>query len=157
MQGKEGGGKFSLSAEKFGAALNPEGWVASLAADGSVAGVRRAAAGTDRFWAEHVEFAMLPGHNLIRQMTANGGVAAESQQAGDSHVLKTEALKVNFSAGQQPPRKGSGAQTLRASAGQQEMKARRLWRRLRLNRSPGMKPPISAPRDRRRIRCGWPA
>ena len=41
---------------------------------------------------------MIPGRNLAREMTATGGVAAQSQQGADSRTLKTEMLKVNFGA-----------------------------------------------------------
>ena len=123
IQGKEGGARFTLSAGKLGASLASQGWVASLVADGSVAGMRKAAAGTDRLLADHVEFAMLPGHNLIRQMTANGGVAAESQLGADSRALKTEALRVNFSVRQHQQQRRSAAQSLNPSAGQQEIES----------------------------------
>jgi len=93
----EGGGKISVSAAQLEAVLNPAGWVERVAADGNVIGTRQTAAGTDRFSAAHVEFAMVPQKNLIQDMTATGGVTAESHQGGDSHVLKTDALRVTFS------------------------------------------------------------
>ncbi len=123
VHGKEGDAKFSLSADKFGASLDPQGWVASFVADGSVVGMRKPAGGTDRFLADHVEFAMLPGNNLIRQMTANGGVAALSQQGADSRALKTEALRVNFSVAQHQQRSNSAAPSLNPSAAQQEIES----------------------------------
>ena len=55
---------------------------------------RESAAGTDHFSAAKVEIAMLPEHNLAKEMTATGNVVAESKQGGDSRVLKTEALRV---------------------------------------------------------------
>ena len=93
----EGGGKISVSAAQLEAILNPAGWVEHVAADGNIIGTRQTAAGTDRFSASHVEFAMVPQKNLIQDMTATGGVTAESHQGGDSHVLKTDALRVAFS------------------------------------------------------------
>ena len=42
---------------------------------------------------------MVPQKNLIRDMTATGSVTAESHQGGNSHVLKTDALRVAFSTG----------------------------------------------------------
>ncbi|MGC2331463.1 MAG: LPS export ABC transporter periplasmic protein LptC [Candidatus Acidiferrales bacterium] len=95
----EGGGKISVTAAQFEGFLNSEGQVERVVADGGVIGTRQAAAGTDRFSAEHVEIAMLPGQNVIQDMTASGDVIAESHQGADSRVLKTAALRVKFTAG----------------------------------------------------------
>ena len=94
----EGGGKLSVSATRFEAVLNPAGWVDHVVADGNIVGTRQAAAGTDRFTASHVEFVMVPQKNLVQDMTATGNVVAESHQGSASRVLKTEALRVKFSA-----------------------------------------------------------
>jgi LPS export ABC transporter protein LptC len=93
------GGKITISATQFEGLLNPAGWVERIIADGSITGTRQTAAGADRFSAAHVEIAMLPGRNLIQDLTATGGVTAESQQGGDSRLLKTDALRVTFSEG----------------------------------------------------------
>jgi lipopolysaccharide export system protein LptA len=98
IRGAEGGAKFSMSANTFEAPFNQQGGIENIVANGSVAGMRQAAGGADRFSASHIEMAMQPERNLIRQMTATGGVTAQSQQGADSRVLKTEALKVVFSA-----------------------------------------------------------
>ncbi len=98
IRAAEGGGKISVAAAQFEAVLNPAGWVEHVAADGNILGTRQTAAGTDRFSASHVEFVMVPQKNLIQDMTATGSVTAESHQGGDSHVLKTDALRVTFSA-----------------------------------------------------------
>lgn len=95
----EGGGNISVLASHFEAVLNPAGWVEHVAADGNIAGTRQTPAGTDRFSAAHAEFTMVPQKNLIQEMTATGGVTAESHQGSDSHVLKTDALRVAFSTG----------------------------------------------------------
>jgi lipopolysaccharide export system protein LptA len=123
IQGHGGSSRSSVSAGKFEALLNPQGGVASLVADGNVAGMRHSAAGTDRFIADHVGFAMAPGQNLIGQMTAMGGVAAQSQQGGDSRMLKTEALKVNFSPSEHPQQRRSAAQRSHRSAEQQKIES----------------------------------
>jgi lipopolysaccharide export system protein LptA len=94
----EGAGEIAVSAAQFEAVLNPAGWVEHVAANGDVTGTRQTAAGTDRFSSSHVEFVMVPQTNLIQDMTATRGVTAESHQGGDSHVLKTDALRVTFSA-----------------------------------------------------------
>jgi lipopolysaccharide export system protein LptA len=95
----EGGGKTVVTAERFEAVLSPAGWVEHVVAHGNIAGTRQTAAGTDRFSAAHAEFVMVPEKNLIQDMNATGDVRAESHQHGDSHVLKTEALRVTFSTG----------------------------------------------------------
>jgi lipopolysaccharide export system protein LptA len=95
----EGGGRITVTAVQFEGFLNSEGQVERVVADGGVIGTRQTHAGTDRFSAQHVEFAMLPGQNLIQDMTASGDVMAESHQGADSRVLKTAALRVKFSAG----------------------------------------------------------
>jgi len=125
IHGEEGAAKFSLLAKTFGAMLQADGAVESLVADGSVVGTRQSPAGTDRFSAAHVEVAMLPEGNLIREINATGGVAAQSQQASqqvppkgsqqvpqqneDSRSLKTEALRVVFAAPAAPPSDLKGA------------------------------------------------
>ena len=98
IRATEGGGKIDVSALRFEAVLNPAGWVEHVVADGNIVGTRQAATGTDRFSAAHTEFVMLPQKNLIQDMTATGGVIAESHQGADSRMLKTDALRVKFSA-----------------------------------------------------------
>ena len=102
LQGAENGAKFSVAADKFEALLSPAGWVKSVIADGNVTGSRQASAGTDHFSASRVEFAMLPEHNLIKDMTASGGVDADSRQNGNFQRLETDALRVTFTAGRSP-------------------------------------------------------
>ena len=98
----EGGGNVEVTAEKIESFLSAAGWVQRIVADGNVVGARTSKVGTDHFSAAHVEFAMLPDKNLVREMTANGHVALDSRQAGASRSLKTEALLVKFGAGAQP-------------------------------------------------------
>lgn len=94
-------GEFSFAADKFDGLLSASGWVEQVIADGNVEGSRQSAAGTDHFSTAHMELTMLPQHNLLREMTATGGVTAESQQGRESRVLKTESLRVNFALGRQ--------------------------------------------------------
>ncbi|MFZ1205575.1 MAG: LptA/OstA family protein [Candidatus Acidiferrales bacterium] len=103
----DGPGKIDVAAARFEGFLNPDGQVDRVVADGGVTGARQAPAGTDRFSADHVEFAMLPGKNLIRDMTATGDVIAQSQQGADSRVLKTAALRVKFGVGAGAATKGA--------------------------------------------------
>jgi lipopolysaccharide export system protein LptA len=93
----EGAGKIAISAARFEAVLNPAGWVDHVVGDGNIVGTRQTAAGVDRFTAAHTEFVMVPGKNLIQDMTATGGVTAESHQGVDSRTLKTDAFRVKFS------------------------------------------------------------
>jgi len=95
----EGAGKIDVSANQMEVLLSPAGWIERIIADGNVTGVRQMAARIDHFSAEHVEFTMLAARNLLQDMTASGGVAADSQQGGGSRVLKTDALHVVFSPG----------------------------------------------------------
>jgi lipopolysaccharide export system protein LptA len=97
LAGAEGGGKFSLAANRFEASVSPEGWVESAVAEGGVAGSRQTTAGTDHFSAAHVAFAMIPQRNLLRDMTASGGVMAQSKQGADSRSLKTDSVRIVFS------------------------------------------------------------
>ena len=96
IQGQSGGGKFSLSAGTFRASLAPDGTVENLVSEGNVAGSRQGSTGTDRFRAQRVELAMLPGENLVREILATGDVSADSQQGSASRSLKTDSLKVDF-------------------------------------------------------------
>jgi lipopolysaccharide export system protein LptA len=98
IRATEGGGKIDVSASRFEAVLNPAGWVDHVVADGNIVGMRQTAAGIDRFSAAHTEFVMLPQKNLIQDMTATGSVIAESHQGANSRVLRTDALRVKFSA-----------------------------------------------------------
>jgi lipopolysaccharide export system protein LptA/lipopolysaccharide export system protein LptC len=93
----DGAAKISVSADKFDSLLLANGWAERIIASGSVVGTRQTASGTEYFRAAHVEFAMLPERNLAKEMTATGGVTAESRQGGDSHLLKTDSLRVTFS------------------------------------------------------------
>ncbi len=95
----EDGKNTVVSAAQFEGLLNPAGWVERIVADERVAASRESRAGTDRFLAAHVEFAMVPGQNLIQEMTATGGVTAESVQKGNSQILKTDSLRVAFATG----------------------------------------------------------
>jgi LPS export ABC transporter protein LptC len=96
IRAAEGGGKLVVSGDRFEGVLNPAGWIERIVADGNIVGTRQTPAGSDHFSAAHAEFAMVPERNLIKEMTATGGVAAESKQGSDSHVLKTDALRITF-------------------------------------------------------------
>lgn len=97
IRATEGGGKIAVAAARFEGWLNLAGRVERLVADGGVTGTRQTTTSSDHFSAAHAEVAMLPQSNLLKDMTASGGVTAETQQAGATQRLKTEALRVTFS------------------------------------------------------------
>jgi lipopolysaccharide export system protein LptA len=107
IHGADGSGTFSVSAKTFAASLSPEGWIEHIVADGSIDAVRQSAGDTDRLSAGHVDFAMLPEKNAVREMVADGGVVAESREGDDSRVLKTAALRVTFSSEPRPVQTGA--------------------------------------------------
>jgi lipopolysaccharide export system protein LptA len=92
-------GEILITADRLEGFLSAEGSIDSVVADGNVAGTRQTADGTDRFSAGRVAFAMIPERNLIKEMTATGGVTAELHQASDTHTLKTDAMRLKFSTG----------------------------------------------------------
>jgi lipopolysaccharide export system protein LptA len=102
IRGSHDAGSFTVAAEKFEGYLGPEGWVERIVARGGVTGTRKSAAGTNTFSSDHVEFALEPQHNILREMTATDDVTAQSQQGGVSQLLKTNALRVKFAPGDQP-------------------------------------------------------
>jgi lipopolysaccharide export system protein LptA len=94
----EAGGTINVSAERFEGALDAAGWVQQVMAEGDVLATRQSRSASDRFSSRRVVFAMIPGRNLIRDMTANG-VTTESRQGSDLRKLKTEAIRLTFSTG----------------------------------------------------------
>jgi LPS export ABC transporter protein LptC len=91
--------KIAVSADRFEAFLSDPGWIDRVLADGNVTGSRQMAGATDRFSAGRVEFTMVPERNLINEMTASGAVSAQVHQGSDTHLLKTDALRVKFGVG----------------------------------------------------------
>ena len=115
----ENGSAISVAASQFEGELNPAGWIESVIADGNVRGVRQTKAGSGNFTAGHVVFAMVPGRNLVQDMTATGGVTAQSQQSGESDTLRTVALHVAFAP--PDPKGNAGAKAVPAEIGQERM------------------------------------
>ncbi|HTR47322.1 MAG TPA: LPS export ABC transporter periplasmic protein LptC [Verrucomicrobiae bacterium] len=106
MRADEANEKIAVATDHLEALLSPEGWIERIVADGNVAGTRQTSAGVDHFSAARVDFAMMPARNLIDAMTATGAVTAELHQGADTHVLKTDAMRVKFSPGQPKTREG---------------------------------------------------
>ena len=102
VRGSRDNGTFSVAADKFEGYLGPQGWIERVVANGGVTGTRKSPAGTDNFSGGHVEFAFEPQHNILREMTATGGVTAQSQTGAVSQLLNTAALRVKFAPGGQP-------------------------------------------------------
>jgi len=96
------GGQFTVSADQFQGFLTPAGWLERILADGHITGSRQTPAGTDHFSTAHVEFSMQLQHNLVKDMTARGGVTLEAHQPGESHQLRTDSLLVTFASGARP-------------------------------------------------------
>lgn len=96
IRANENGSAIVISATQFDGLLNPAGWIERVIADGNVQATRRAKSGRGTLSARHVEFAMVPGRNLVREMTASGGVIAQSKQGAESDILRTDALRLAF-------------------------------------------------------------
>jgi lipopolysaccharide export system protein LptA len=118
IRATEGGASEVVSADRFEASLSAAGRVERILAAGEVSASRQIATGSDRFSAAKVEFEMLPGGNLIRQMIATGDVEAQSRKGNDSESLKTGALRLTFSAASGRASAKSAAKPARASSGQ---------------------------------------
>ena len=99
-------GKADIAADKFEASLNPTGWVQQIIADGHVVGSRKSPRGTDHLSTARAAFAMEPEHNVVKEMTASGGVTADSQEGVNSRTLKTDSMRVTFAPAQKA---GDGA------------------------------------------------
>jgi lipopolysaccharide export system protein LptA len=95
-------GEIAVSADRFESFLDEQGAIDRVLADGNIIGTRETGAGTDHFSAGHVEFTMVPGRNLINHMTATGAVAAEVHEGNETHVLKTDAMRMKFAVSQAP-------------------------------------------------------
>ena len=97
--------KADVTADKFEASLSPQGWVGRIIADGNVVGSRATQRSTDHLSTARVEFAMEPQRNLVKEMTATGGVIADAHEGTVSRTLKTDSMRVAFSTAQ---KKGEG-------------------------------------------------
>ena len=104
----EQGASELVSADSFEALIDA-GRVDKVIADGKVTASRQNRGRSDRFSAAKVEFDMLPTGNLIKQMIATGTVEADSRQGSDSRLLRTDGLRLTFSAAH--GRSGKGAST----------------------------------------------
>ena len=70
-----------------------------VTADGNISGTQQTKTGTRIVLRPRIPSSgCCRNITLIREMTATGGVTAESHRSGDSRLLKTDALRVTFSA-----------------------------------------------------------
>jgi LPS export ABC transporter protein LptC len=97
IHANDSGADLAISATQFEGLLSPAGWLERAVADGDVRATRRLSAGRGSFSAGHVEFAMIPGKNLVQEMNASAGVVANSRKSGESDTLRTNSLHVVFS------------------------------------------------------------
>jgi lipopolysaccharide export system protein LptA len=95
----EPSGQIAVMADQFESLLTPARAVERVVAQGHVEGTRESAAGKDHFSTARAEFTMQAAANLIKEMTATGGVAFDSQQGGDSRSLRTDSLVIRFGHG----------------------------------------------------------
>jgi lipopolysaccharide export system protein LptA len=113
IRSREGGAQATTSADQMEAFLSPAGWVQRVVAQGNVAGTRNSPAGSDHFTAAKAEFTMEPVKNLLKDLTAKGGVALDSKQGNEGRSLKTDALVVTFARGERADQQRvSGFETL---------------------------------------------
>jgi LPS export ABC transporter protein LptC len=97
IRAQQGPALVSIQADRIEALLSPAGWVERVALDGNLAAARDSKAENDRFTAQNATLEMAPGTNLAKEMTAMGRVVAQSKAATGSRMLKTEAMRVDFS------------------------------------------------------------
>ena len=100
IEAEEPRGEIQITTDRLEGFLSEAGWIDRVLAEGNIVGTRKTIAGTDHFSAGRVEFVMIPGCNLIKEMTATGGITAELYQASDTQILRTDALRLKFSIGQ---------------------------------------------------------
>jgi lipopolysaccharide export system protein LptA len=91
-------GKTILRAEKLTANFVPEGWIASLLADGNVQG----SSPSGSLQSERGKMEMWPRVNQAKLLTLHGNVHLQTQDGkdGTSRGLRTNALQLNFAGGQ---------------------------------------------------------
>jgi lipopolysaccharide export system protein LptA len=92
-----------VHADHLTAEFAPQGWVTTVAAEGHVKGVRRADAERDDSSSESATITMWPRVNEVKELILRGDVTLKSLAAvsGDSRLLRTEALRMEFSGGKE--------------------------------------------------------
>ena len=98
----EPSGQVSMKADQIEGFLRGTRAVDRVVAQGHVEGTRESAAGMEHFSTARAEITMQAAGNLIKEMTASGGVTLDSQQGSDMRSLKTDSLVVKFGPGVRP-------------------------------------------------------
>jgi lipopolysaccharide export system protein LptA len=89
--------------DHLSAEFSPQGWVTGVAAEGHVKGVRRTDDEGDDSRSETATIAMWPRVNEVKELVLRGDVTLKSlvTLSGDSRLLRTEALRMEFSGGKE--------------------------------------------------------
>ncbi|HYL69163.1 MAG TPA: LPS export ABC transporter periplasmic protein LptC [Candidatus Limnocylindria bacterium] len=95
----EPSGQIAMTADQIETFLTPARAVERIVVQGHVEGIRESATGKDHFSTARAEFTMQAAGDLIKEMTATGGVALDSQQGVNTRSLKTDSLVVKFGHG----------------------------------------------------------
>ncbi len=85
------------------AEFSPQGWVTTVAAEGHVKGVRHADDERDDSSSDSATITMWPRVNEVKDLLLRGDVTLKSLASisGDSRMLRTEALRMEFSGGKE--------------------------------------------------------
>jgi lipopolysaccharide export system protein LptA len=92
----EPSGQIAVTADQLETILTPARAIERVVAQGHVEGTRESAVGKDHFSTARAEITMQAAGNLIKEMTATGGVTLDSQQGADARSLRTDSLVVKF-------------------------------------------------------------
>jgi lipopolysaccharide export system protein LptA len=114
-------GQTEVNGDKLTAEFAPEGWVTTVLAEGNVTGARFADVERDDASSQSATIAMWPRVNEVKELNLRGDVVLKTlvSASGDSRVLHTNALRMEFSGGQpDEPSRPLTAETL--SAGRME-------------------------------------
>jgi lipopolysaccharide export system protein LptA len=84
----------------------PQGWITRMLGTGSVHGTRKSTDGDEEFHSDSASLDMWPTVNRVKELNLNGGVFLKTRLAktGDSRVLQTGALRMEFSQGDRDQR-----------------------------------------------------
>jgi len=102
----------NISGETLTAHFAPEGWLTRIEGEGGVAGFRRSGKERDDFNAENGTLELRPKVNQAKELSLKGNVILKTQteSAGESRTLQTNALHVEFAEG----KTGEGSKPKRA-------------------------------------------
>ena len=94
-------GQTEVQGDRLTAEFAPEGWVTTILAEGNVTGTRFADLERDDASSKSATIAMWPRVNEVRELNLRGDVVLKTvvSASGDSRVLHTNALRMEFSGG----------------------------------------------------------